>query len=162
MSKQKLSRTEFEETLVKDFPNLFADMHGDMRVTCMHWGIDTGRGWYPLLYDLSEKLEKLIVEYKQQYPKDEYHPRAAQVKEKYGSLRFYMSSETDEMDKLIQEAENKSFHTCESCGNEGILNQGSWYEVRCKEHWRSVPDYDTCLSNRNNESDDDDTPSEAA
>ena len=46
-------------------------------------------------------------------------PRASQVKEKFGTLRFYMSSHLDGMDELIDEAERKSEVTCENCGKSG-------------------------------------------
>jgi hypothetical protein len=38
---------------------------------------------------------------------------AAQVKEKYGSLRFYMDCGTEKMWKLIEDAETKSESICE-------------------------------------------------
>ena len=56
---------------------------------------------------------------------------AIQVKEKYGTLRFYMSCETDEISALIEEAEAFSTRTCEVCGNPGILRGEKWFLVRC-------------------------------
>lgn len=58
-------------------------------------------------------------------------PRASQVKEKFGTLRFYMTCETDEMDKLIQEAEHLSAVTCEECGEPGELRGTSWLTTLC-------------------------------
>ena len=59
------------------------------------------------------------------------HPRASQVKEKYGTLRFYMSSGNEEIWNLIEEAEKKSAETCEGCGVPGELRQGSWSGTSC-------------------------------
>jgi hypothetical protein len=59
------------------------------------------------------------------------HPRASQVKEKYGGLRFYMTSATDEMYDLISEAEHKSEEICEVCGNEGRPSGEGWITTLC-------------------------------
>jgi len=48
-----------------------------------------------------------------------------QVKEKYGTLRFYVGSASDEMYELIRKAEGASARTCEECGAEG--NNRAWY-----------------------------------
>ena len=117
-------RKELDEKLVKDFPLLYKDRYADMRSTCMCWGFDCGDGWEPLIRSLSEKLEpliqKLIDENKEKYPKIiEDHPRASQVKEKFGTLRFYMMTSTDEMEDIIGEYERMSENICEFCGASG-------------------------------------------
>ncbi len=62
------------------------------------------------------------------------HPCASQTKEKYGTLRFYMTSETEEMSKYISEAENLSAKTCEDCGAPGKYRNGGWVATLCDEH----------------------------
>lgn len=57
--------------------------------------------------------------------------RASQVKEKFGTLRFYMTSQTREMDDIIAEATRKSAVTCEDCGKKGKLYAKGWCVVRC-------------------------------
>lgn len=60
------------------------------------------------------------------------HPCAVQVKSKFATLRFYMTSETEEMSALIREAEAKSAVTCEECGNVGSLRDDRyWLETLC-------------------------------
>ena len=59
------------------------------------------------------------------------HPRASQVKEKFGSLRFYMSSATNEMWDLIKEAESKSATICEECGSLGEERDDGWIRTLC-------------------------------
>lgn len=44
------------------------------------------------------------------------HPRAAQIKEKYGGLRFYMTDMDDEMLDIVTKAEQLSFYICKKCG----------------------------------------------
>lgn len=61
----------------------------------------------------------------------QWHPSAMQVKEKYGTLCFYMTSSTDEMEDAISEAEAKSAVTCEDCGQPGVLRGGGWLRTLC-------------------------------
>ena len=50
---------ELDRKLVEDFPLLYRNRYGDMRTTCMVWGFP-GRGWFDIIYELSEKLENKI------------------------------------------------------------------------------------------------------
>lgn len=61
------------------------------------------------------------------------HPRAAQIKEKFGTLRFYMTHYTDKIDEIIKEAEKKSRITCEYCGKPGELRDDGWLFTLCDE-----------------------------
>jgi len=97
----------------------------------MIWGFCVNDGWYPILDTLSAQLEKEIIKLKTKYPNEERIPRATQVKEKFGGLRFYMSTETDEIDWYIQEAVHKASHTCETCGNPGKSRLTSWIVTAC-------------------------------
>jgi hypothetical protein len=58
---------------------------------------------------------------------------ATQVKEKFGSLRFYVNGGNDTTDSLISFAESMSFCTCESCGRPGQPSDGGWIYVRCDD-----------------------------
>lgn len=52
------------------------------------------------------------------------------------SLRFYMSSESDEMSAFIREAEDRSAITCEECGEPGITRTDlSWHLTLCDKHY---------------------------
>lgn len=119
-----------DEALVKTFPLLYRDRYGDMRNTAMCWGFPK-KGWFLILWNLSEKLEKLIGA----MPADQQeHYRASQAKEKFGCLRFYTSSSNDEMEKLIDEAEALSAKTCETCGEPGVLRGDGWLITACDQH----------------------------
>ena len=123
---------ELDEKLTRDFPNLYADRYGDMMSTCMVWGFECSDGWFQLIYNLSAELEPLIVRYKKENP-NSYVPKASQVKEKYGTLRFYMDGATDEMCRLIDDAEDLSEITCEICGRIGkTINNHGWYMTICR------------------------------
>jgi len=116
-------KQELEEQLVKKYPKLYAQYGGDMTKTCMHWGFECGDGWFKIIDELSAKLEPYgFVE-------------AAQVKEKFGGLRFYTdgvdSDSFDEIQKLIDEAEMQSYKTCERCGEPGEPKGGGWISTLC-------------------------------
>lgn len=62
------------------------------------------------------------------------HPRAAQVKEKFGGLRFYMEGPvTAEMAQHISAAEALSLETCEVCGKPGTQAEGYWIKIKCDD-----------------------------
>ena len=51
-----------------------------------------------------------------------------------------MSSETDEMSKLIHEAEELSYKTCEECGEPGELDTSSyWVFTLCEKCKKERP-----------------------
>jgi len=98
---------------------------------------ECGPGWYDILYSLSNKIERILETSKKscdslQCPcNDCLEMHAVQVKEKYGTLRFYMSCETDEISDLIAEAEALSSQTCENCGALAKMRGTRWMEVKC-------------------------------
>lgn len=126
-------KKELEDKLFESFPNLyrFNRKNSDIRKNLMCFGFECGDGWFNILFDLSKRLEDIINTYPENERKNIY---ATQVKEKYGTLRFYLSSETDEMSLEIDRAENLSETTCEVCGNSGKINGKGWLSVRCKDH----------------------------
>ena len=111
-----------ENALVKKHAKLFKNYGGDPRETCMHWGMSCGKGWFLLIDELCSKL-------------DHYDVVAAQVKEKFGSLRFYLesspSNQFDEIHKHISEFEVKSGKTCETCGAPGTRRNNGWIKCIC-------------------------------
>lgn len=57
-----------------------------------------------------------------------------QVKEKYGTLRFYVGVETPAMAERISQAEDESEVTCETCGAPGELRGHGWLYTACDSH----------------------------
>jgi len=95
------------------------------------WGrwISCDRGWYRLIVEHDAALAVLCPEYV-----------VHQVKEKYGTLRYYAEpcSEHGELweqfDALELEVENRSAVTCEDCGATGRLCvKGHWYRTLCDD-----------------------------
>lgn len=61
-------------------------------------------------------------------------PRASQVKEKYGTLRFYLTHGTEEMYAITDKAERQSSKTCETCGEPGKVRGKYWLYTACTKH----------------------------
>lgn len=59
---------------------------------------------------------------------------ANQVKEKYGTLRFYYTGGDDVIDGMVLMAEAMSSVTCDVCGAPGKETGRSWFLTRCEEH----------------------------
>lgn len=92
-----------------------------MQATCMCWGIDCGDGWYWLIDNLCDyifKTDKTV--------------EATQVKEKFGTLRFYIIGGDGKIDDAIGFAEFLSGKICEVCGSTGAKIRGKgWFITRC-------------------------------
>jgi hypothetical protein len=88
-------------------------------------------GWFEIINTLSRKLEILIENQVREYGKGDFTPAASQIKEKFGALRFYMDSETDEMTEEIKKTQEISRETCEECGEEGKLRKQAWVKTLC-------------------------------
>jgi hypothetical protein len=108
------------EHLLKSYPNLYKELKY----------FECGDGWFQLIDTLSKKLEELVIGCKEF--DSELFPYAEQVKEKHGTLRFYLSTSTNEMEELIEKASNTSQSICEVCSEKGEFIYDGWYQVRCK------------------------------
>lgn len=122
--------------LVEDFPELYWQYNEPIDRTSMCWGFDVGNGWFELLYELSEKLQPIVVEYNEKFSEvnEDYRFGVVQVKEKFGTLRYYVNGSSDSIDALIDEYEMLSGHICDVCGKFGKLRGKGWYYTSCDEH----------------------------
>lgn len=59
---------------------------------------------------------------------------AVQVKEKFGTLRFYVNGGDRYTDGVINMAEVMSAYTCEECGSPGKSRTGGWIRTLCDKH----------------------------
>lgn len=59
---------------------------------------------------------------------------ATQVKEKYGTLRFYYYGGDDIVAAYVDMAESMSSVMCEVCGAPGHSRGGGWVQTLCDEH----------------------------
>lgn len=80
-------------------------------------------GWYGMVKNL---IDELIAA--------GWDKQTCQVKEKFGGLRFYTNSMSDECHEIVSKYEKLSVETCEECGEPGQLRQGGWIATLCDEH----------------------------
>jgi len=57
-----------------------------------------------------------------------------QVKEKFGTLRFYYDGGDDVIDGMVRMAESMSAVTCEACGAPGTTGGRGWITTLCETH----------------------------
>ena len=127
-------RKELDEKLCADYPEIFRDRHAPMSETCMCWGFDCGDGWYPLIDTLCGCLQGYYDSNAKRQKKqgtELYQPVATQVKEKFGTLRFYYDGGNDMTEGMVWFAEAMSAVTCELCGQPGTLREGGWWRTLC-------------------------------
>lgn len=119
-------KPELQEKLIEKYPKIFSEVGMPPDKSCMAWGLCVGDGWYWLIDQLCELL---------QYGTDKngkHQVVAAQVKEKFGGLRFYINSGDDEQYAMIHLAENMSYSICEECGSlDDVKQTTGWIKSLC-------------------------------
>lgn len=128
---------KLQNKLYKKFNKIFTQKENSLRC-----GIECDDGWYELIYNLCEKIQAYInkVECPQVI--------AIQIKEKFGSLRFYIVFDIDPLNEdaavddihwsaiydMINAASMESLKTCEVTGGHGTLSKrGNWLKTLSKE-----------------------------
>ena len=104
-------KKELDQQLCKKYPLLFKNRNASMMETLMCWGFEHGDGWYNIINALCNNMQSHIdwshkqnawdLKWNQEHP-DEQRPIrepvaqvvVIQVKEKFGSLRFYYMTQT--------------------------------------------------------------------
>ena len=152
-----MTEQQFED-LAKRWPDLF-QKSGDFELS-------VGNGWYSIIDTLcgliSYKMEtaKRRLKYALENPNanmkesvaeleaavsDELEklPTIAQVKEKFGGLRFYVDGGSTEIDNYITFAESIACYTCEVCGAPGERRSGNWVRTLCNTHYREQEEKDS-------------------
>ena len=138
--------------LISSFPKLYRDAHSSS-LSKMRYGLNVEDGWYDLIHNLSKNIESEAKNAGID-PESNDWPLAIQVKEKFGSLKFYCltGSAVDQkrtlevygeilsyrplpsnqsIAVLILEAEKKSIEICESCGSKGVLRGEGRLKTLC-------------------------------
>lgn len=124
---------EKTKLLFDRYPLLYRGKNLPITQNLMAFGFEHGDGWFEIIDQLSKKIDIYARNHKLS---DEEYPMVMQVKEKFGSLRYYMAGMPEcianDVYAVIDEAEDKSGKTCELCGNPGEVIPGGWITVRCK------------------------------
>ena len=111
---------EYERKMHEKYPLLFSQPYG---------GIAVGKGWWPMIEQLSATIQSHIDQNKT-------CPQVVvqQVKEKFGTLRFYYDGGDDFVHGAVWFAEGMTGLLCEECGGLGTRRSGGWVRTLCDVH----------------------------
>jgi len=125
---------EKDKNLCDKYPKIFKNRDGSIMETCMAWGFECGDGWFDLIDILCSRAQSHI-DWKcrdlSDEDKESLQVIAEQVKEKFGTLRFYYYGGDDMIEGMMQMAEAMSSKICEDCGSPGCLRTNGWHRTIC-------------------------------
>ena len=111
---------ERQQYLIKTFPKIYTDTGENTPFNLFHFECDDG--WFLILVRLSQYIQKYIdqnnewaVKYPNQY-KIVPQVKALQIKEKFGSLRYYFTGGDEHISAVVSFVEYSSSFTCETTG----------------------------------------------
>jgi hypothetical protein len=96
-------------------------------------GLEVNEGWLPLIWDMCEQLlasrEAINIPISKENPL-----HFVQIKEKFGTLRAYAVTSTEEDEKIISMFEDMSQFICDVCGDPGKIRGKHWVYTACDAH----------------------------
>lgn len=117
----RFKRKPITKTTTKELKAILSPYYGNKDKGEYFIGAAIGPGWNDIVLDLHNKLVKENPDY-----------FIAQVKEKFGTLRFYTGPMTEKGWGYVTEAEELSAITCEECGRPGELRTDrNWIQTLC-------------------------------
>ena len=133
-------KQELDKILCEKYPKMMVNRDKSMMETCMCWGFECGDGWFTILDQLMSNIQHHIdwnnKNFEKGYKQYKQVPQVTldQVKEKFGTLRFYYQGGDDEISGMVRMAESMSAVTCEQCGNPGTSGGQGWISTLCETH----------------------------
>ena len=133
-------KQERDKLLCEKYPKMMVNRNKPMQETCMCWGFECGDGWYNILDQLMGNIQHHIdwnnKNFEKGYTQYKQVPQVTldQIKEKFGTLRFYYTGGDDVIDGMVRMAESMSGVTCEECGNSGTTGGQGWLVTLCETH----------------------------
>ena len=114
----------FAKHMEERFPKMFSGKYG---------GFACGEGWWPILEKLCSNIQHHI-DWKNKQSEVVPQVTIAQIKEKFGGLRFYYDGGDDEIRGMVRMAEAWADASCEECGAPGKRRDGGWIKTLCDHH----------------------------
>ena len=143
-------KQELDQLLCEKYPKMMVNRNKNMQETCMCWGFECGDGWFNILdqlmgniqhhIDWKEKQRNWAIDFNSKAAKEEMRvvpesiPQVTldQVKEKFGTLRFYYTGGDDIIDGMVRMAESMSGVTCEECSAPAQTHGPGWIRTICE------------------------------
>ena len=114
----------FAKHMEERFPKMFSGKYG---------GFACGEGWWPILEELCGQIQHHI-DWKNKQSEVVAQVVVAQIKEKFGGLRFYYDGGDERIRGMVQMAEVWADASCEECGAPGKRRDGGWIKTLCDHH----------------------------
>ena len=116
---------ELEEILCARYPEILPSFG---KPGTLQFGLECGDGWFELIDATCRLIQRHPVA-------DTETVVATQIKEKFGTLRFYHRGGDDFVYSLINLVEELSGSICEICGGIGSTSErNNWLRTRCPLH----------------------------
>ena len=124
MSEEFEKYDAFAKQMEQRFPKMFNGKYG---------GFACGEGWWPILEKLCSNIQNHI-DWKNKQSEIVPQVTVAQIKEKFGGLRFYYDGGDDHINGMVRMAEAWADASCEECGAPGKKREGGWIKTLCDHH----------------------------
>lgn len=98
------------------------------------WGFECLDGWFDIIDCLCRNIQHHIDWRSEQISAEDLEDLqvvAIQVKEKFGTLRFYYNGGDEKISGMVSVAEEMSSRICEICGNSGKTGTKAWARTLC-------------------------------
>lgn len=128
----------FAKAMEEKYPKMFANPYG---------GFAVDAGWWPIIKSLCSQIdsytrwrngtrEALLKDnpYDHEIPDAVPQVVVAQIKEKFGGLRFYYDGGDEHIGGMVRMAESWAAHSCETCGAPGTAGGKGWIKTLCATH----------------------------
>lgn len=124
MSEELAPYEVFAKRMEEKYPKMFAGKYG---------GFAIGEGWYPIIESLCGNIQHYL---NWKNKESEIVPQVvvAQIKEKFGGLRFYYDGGDDRVVGMVQMAESWADKSCEICSAPGTSGGKGWIRTLCPTH----------------------------
>jgi hypothetical protein len=98
------------------------------------YGLECDDGWFDLIDTLCKNIQHHIdwkIKDLSEDEKEGFQVVATQIKEKFGSLRYYHNGGDDYIEGMISMAESMSSKICETCGEKATVQTKGWIKNIC-------------------------------
>lgn len=128
MSQENKERQAHQETVYEEWKKKYP-LCFEGQGCCMSFGLEFNTGWNGIVEEMLGKTEAFLTKKYAEEGKPEFPFQIDQMKQKFGTLRIYVTGCYDEIFEFINEAEDRSHETCETCGNQAVLHcaKGGWW-----------------------------------
>jgi hypothetical protein len=117
----------FVKRMEEKYPKMFANPYG---------GFAIGEGWWPIIESLCSNIQSHTDWWNKNRETRPVVEQVvvAQIKEKFGGLRFYYDGGDDQISGMVRMAEAWASHACEECGAPGTSGGKGWIKTLCSTH----------------------------